>query len=105
MLVTVPGFIVFMPYLSIHTNANLGDDRQSELLAAASKIGSSQLSKPEEYMMVSITPVGRLFFGGSEDPAAFLELRFPELQHHPFNTTLIGGRSRRIPEAGADCDR
>jgi phenylpyruvate tautomerase len=75
MLVTVPGFIVFMPYLSIHTNANLGVDRQSELLAAASKIGSSQLSKPEEYMMVSITPVGRLFFGGSEDPAAFLELK------------------------------
>jgi len=32
-------------------------------------------------------------------------IRFLELQHHPFNTTLIGGRSRRIPEAGADCDR
>jgi phenylpyruvate tautomerase len=39
------------------------------------KSGPSQLSKPEEYMMVSITPVGRLFFGGSEDPAAFLELK------------------------------
>jgi len=26
-------------------------------------------------MMVSIAPVGRLFFGGSEDPAAFLELK------------------------------
>ena len=64
-----------MPYLSIHTNANLADIRQSELLAAASKIAASQLGKPEEYMMVSITSVGRMIFGGSENPAAFLELR------------------------------
>ena len=69
------GFLVLMPYLSIHTNANVADDRQSELLATASKIAAAHLSKPEEYMMVSITPVRRLIFGGSEDPAAFLELR------------------------------
>ena len=71
----VSGFIVLMPYLSIHTNAKLADIRQSELLAAASKIAASQLGKPEEFMMVSITPVGRMIFGGSENPAAFLELR------------------------------
>jgi len=75
MLVRASGLIGFMPYLSIHTNANLVDERQSELLAAAARIASSQLSKPEEYMMVSITPVQRLIFGGNEDPAAFLELR------------------------------
>lgn len=69
------GFLVLMPYLSIHTNANLAAVRQSELLAAASKIAALHLGKPEEYMMVSVTPVGHLIFGGSETPGAFLELR------------------------------
>jgi phenylpyruvate tautomerase len=69
------GFLVLMPYLSIHTNANLAEVRQSELLAAASKIAALHLGKPEEYMMVSVTPVGHLIFGGSETPGAFLELR------------------------------
>ena len=64
-----------MPYLSILTNARLADARHSELLAAASRIVASQLSKPENYVMVSIAPSQRLAFAGNEEPAAFLELR------------------------------
>ena len=52
-----------------------GDVRHSELLAAASRVVASQLSKPENYVMVSIAPGQRLAFAGSEEPAAFLELR------------------------------
>ena len=36
---------------------------------------ASQLSKPENYVMVSIAQGQRLAFAGSEEPAAFLELR------------------------------
>jgi phenylpyruvate tautomerase len=64
-----------MPYLSILTNARVADVRHSELLAAASRVVASQLSKPENYVMVSIAPGQRLAFAGSEEPAAFLELR------------------------------
>ena len=64
-----------MPYLSIFTNTRVADARQSELLAAASRTVASQLGKPENYVMVSIAPAQRLAFAGSEEPAAFLELR------------------------------
>ena len=64
-----------MPYLSIFTNARVVDARQSELLAAASRTVASQLGKPENYVMVSLAAGQRLAFAGSEEPAAFLELR------------------------------
>lgn len=64
-----------MPYLSIFTNVRVADSSQSELLAAASRTVASQLGKPENYVMVSIAPAQRLAFAGSEEPAAFLELR------------------------------
>ena len=64
-----------MPYLSMITNARVADARQSELLAAASRILASQLGKPENYVMVSIAVDQRLAFAGSEEPAAFLEVR------------------------------
>ena len=43
-----------MPYLSILTNARVADVRNSELLAAAARVVAFQLSKPENYVMVSI---------------------------------------------------
>ncbi len=67
--------IALMPYLSILTNARVADVRHSELLAAASRVVASQLSKPENYVMVGIARGQRLAFAGSEEPAAFLELR------------------------------
>ena len=53
----------------------MADVRHSELLVAASRVVASQLSKPENYVMVSIAPGQRRAFAGSEEPAAFLELR------------------------------
>jgi phenylpyruvate tautomerase PptA (4-oxalocrotonate tautomerase family) len=80
-----------MPYLSILTNARVADARQSELLAAASRILASQLGKPENYVMVSIAVDQRLAFAGSEEPAAFLELRsirFPDAKRGSLCTEL-----------------
>jgi phenylpyruvate tautomerase PptA (4-oxalocrotonate tautomerase family) len=80
-----------MPYLSIFTNARVADAKQSDLLAAASRTVASQLGKPEDYVMVSIAADQRLAFAGSEEPAAFLELRsirFPDAKRGSLCTEL-----------------
>ena len=80
-----------MPYLSIFTNARLADARQSELLVTASRVVASQLGKPENYVMVSIAAGQRLAFAGSEEPAAFLEvrsIRFPDAKRGSLCTGL-----------------
>jgi len=63
-----------MPYLNIQTNVSLPPEKESALLAAASSAISSGLGKPEAYVMVSVNP-HRVRFAGSEEPAAFLELK------------------------------
>ena len=83
--------IALMPYLSIFTNVSVADAKQSELLAVASRIVASQLGKPENYVMVSIAAGQRLAFAGSEEPAAFLELRsirFPDAKRGSLCTEL-----------------
>src|ERR1700751_2593653 len=80
-----------MPYLSIFTNVHAADARQSELLAAASRVVASQLGKPGNYVMGSIVTGQRLAFAGSEEPAAFLELRsirFPDAKRGSLCTEL-----------------
>ncbi len=64
-----------MPYLSIQTNISLADDTQSELLKTASKLVAQVLDKPEKYVMVTLEPPKPMLFSGSEDPAAFIELK------------------------------
>jgi hypothetical protein len=67
-----------MPYLSILTNARVADVRHSELLAAASRVVASQLSKPESYVMVSIAPGQHkkpLHLSSNETEAELLRIR------------------------------
>ena len=64
-----------MPYLSITTNTPLSQDAEVALAAAASKSLAAEMGKPEAYVMVSVHPVRTLCFGGSDAPAAFLDLR------------------------------
>ena len=68
------GLTIIMPYLSIHTNSALGDEEQTALLNAASKIVASQLGKPEDYVMASFLPATRMRFAGEESPTAYLEV-------------------------------
>lgn len=63
-----------MPCLTIQTNVTLPPEKESALLAAASSVISATLGKPEAYVMVALTP-HRIRFAGSEQPAAFLELK------------------------------
>jgi phenylpyruvate tautomerase len=83
-----------MPYLLIQTNKRLDENEQSRLLADASKILATTLSKPEKYVMVAWAPAPNMIFDGRPDGAAFLELRsigIPE-----------SGREK-IPRALAKC--
>ena len=90
-----------MPYLSIQTSSTLGDEQQTELLDAASKIVASGLGKPENYVMASFVPATRMRFAGEESPSAFIELSgigIPDAQRNPLVAALTGlvGRSCEI---------
>jgi phenylpyruvate tautomerase len=64
-----------MPYLRITTNQSIDADQKRELLKAASWLVATELTKPEQYVMVSVeTPVSMLF-AGMDAPCAFLDLR------------------------------
>jgi phenylpyruvate tautomerase len=80
-----------MPYLSIQTNKTLPDEKQTELLGAASKIVASQLDKPESYVMASFAPAARMTYAGEASPTAFLELRsigIPDLKRNSLSSAL-----------------
>lgn len=62
-----------MPYLKIITNLALPTD--ATLLAHASKTLAQQLGKPERYVMVEASGNAALLFGGSDAPAAYVELK------------------------------
>lgn len=73
-----------MPLLKIETTVALTDDKQSAVLAALSKIVTETMGKPEQYVMVSLTPAAMLMSGKGGE-AAFVDVR------------AIGGLSGDIP--------
>src|SRR5664280_2556049 len=64
-----------MPYLKIQTSKGLDDKASQAFLKKASKLVAQTLSKPEDYVMVSLEPASAMLFAGSSEPTAFLELR------------------------------
>jgi phenylpyruvate tautomerase PptA (4-oxalocrotonate tautomerase family) len=64
-----------MPYLKITASKSIDTERKHSLLKAASKLVATELGKPEQYMMVSVDGSAQMLFAGTEEPAAFLELR------------------------------
>lgn len=64
-----------MPSLSITTNAVLSPEAETALSDAASKLLAAGLGKPEGYVMVSVESRVTMRFAGSDEPAAFLDLR------------------------------
>lgn len=61
-----------MPLLSIETNTQASDI--DSVAASFSKAVAKILGKPEQYVMVKISHVPSLIFGGSDAPTAFLQL-------------------------------
>ena len=63
-----------MPFLAISTNAEVSKEKGRELVREASKAVSEGTGKPEQYVMVKFSG-GEMIFGGSDEPAAFLEVK------------------------------
>ncbi|HTX65662.1 MAG TPA: phenylpyruvate tautomerase MIF-related protein [Opitutaceae bacterium] len=64
-----------MPYLRIQTNLPLTKNADRNMLKQASALVAKELGKPEEYVMVALQPDTPMAFAGSDDPAAFVELK------------------------------
>ena len=64
-----------MPYLYIQTNQTVEQSEKQALLKKASGMAAELLGKPESYVMVSMDDGVDLLFAGTEEPAAFVELR------------------------------
>lgn len=64
-----------MPYLKIQTNLPLTKRARKTVLKEASAVVSSELEKPESFVMVALEPDTPMWFNGNDDPVAFLELK------------------------------
>jgi phenylpyruvate tautomerase len=63
-----------MPLLKLETTVALADDKKKALLASLSKIVAGTIGKPEQYVMVTISPAAILMSGKPGD-AAFVDVR------------------------------
>lgn len=64
-----------MPYLKIQTNHTPSPEQSKTLLATASKTIADALGKPERYVLVELTTNPAMLFGGTDEPAAYIELK------------------------------
>jgi phenylpyruvate tautomerase PptA (4-oxalocrotonate tautomerase family) len=63
-----------MPLLKLETTTALSDDQKKTVLPSLSKIVSTTIGKPEQYVMVTAGPVNMLMSGKPGD-AAFVDVR------------------------------
>jgi phenylpyruvate tautomerase len=63
-----------MPLLHLETTIALSDEKQKALLAALSKLVAATIGKPEQYVMVVISPAS-IFMSGKSGEAAFVDIR------------------------------
>eukprot|EP00128_Syssomonas_multiformis_P015095 Colp12_sorted_trinity150504_noHs@22412 len=63
-----------MPCLVIQTNAEPTEDVEAEFVYEATDVVAKTLKKPKEYVTVVFQPRTTLAFGGSSEPAAFVQL-------------------------------
>jgi phenylpyruvate tautomerase PptA (4-oxalocrotonate tautomerase family) len=80
-----------MPYLCIQTNVSVSDNQSPTLLKKISASVAEMLGKPESYVMVALESATPLVFGGSDQPAAYLQLKslgLPESATEEFSRFL-----------------
>jgi hypothetical protein len=63
-----------MPLLKLETTVALADDKKQALLASLSKIVAGTIGKPEQYVMVVISPAA-ILMSGKPGPAAFVDIK------------------------------
>ena len=104
-----------MPYLLIRTSAGDNSTDNTTLLGEASRLIAGQLGKPERYVMVSLEAGVPMLFGGSAEPAVYMELKsigLPESRTAElsaalaqFATTHLGIPAERVYIEFADAAR
>ena len=80
-----------MPYLRIQTNVEREPGDAQPVLMRASKLVAGMLGKPEKYVMTALEAGQPMTFGGSEAPAAYLELKsigLPKSRTGEFSSAL-----------------
>ena len=63
-----------MPLLKLETTVVLSDDKRKALLASLSSIVAETIGKPEQYVMVVVSPAAIIMSGKAGD-AAFADIR------------------------------
>ncbi|MFC1641501.1 phenylpyruvate tautomerase MIF-related protein [Myxococcota bacterium] len=65
-----------MPVINVYSSANPPERSQAdELLLSLSQTVSKVLGKPERYVMTCLMPTLGMTFGGTQEPACFVELK------------------------------
>jgi phenylpyruvate tautomerase PptA (4-oxalocrotonate tautomerase family) len=64
-----------MPFVSVETNLAIDTEKRKQFCKALSSAAAQAVGKPEQYVMALIRSDATLTFGGSEEPAAFVELK------------------------------
>ena len=78
-----------MPYLEISTNTTIKNSKN--IAEKASKLTADILGKPENYVMVKIQDKQSLIFAGSDEPAAYIQLKslnLPENKTADYSSSL-----------------
>jgi phenylpyruvate tautomerase len=63
-----------MPLLKLETTVALPDEKKKALLASLSKIVAGTIGKPEQYVMVVVSPTA-ILMSGNPGEAAFVDIR------------------------------
>jgi len=63
-----------MPLLRLETSVALTDDTRKALLASLSKAMAETIGKPEQYVMITVSPAA-IRMSGQDGAAAFAEIR------------------------------
>jgi phenylpyruvate tautomerase len=64
-----------LPYLAVTTNVEISEEPRRSFLNEASKAVAAGTGKPEQYVMVKLDGGQPLLFGGTDAPAAFLDVK------------------------------
>jgi len=71
---TEPEPKIIMPLLKLETTVALSDEKKQALLASLSKLVAGTIGKPEQYVMVVVSPAA-ILMSGKPGNAAFVEIR------------------------------
>lgn len=80
-----------MPYINIRTNIAVSADLKQKLLSTVSLNLAEELGKPERYVMAELSGNADLLFSGSDEPAAYVELKsigLSETQTQPLSAVV-----------------